>query len=359
MNTKLLDPQDRPQRPYIPTDDGPMIIIQNPAGSSASIPGPEYYFTADGAVAMPGVYVDNSSLLVHKQSLPDDLWGQLTDYITSEFDNIRDKLRLSQESLAWAINNKLDAARAVSTWVRDNPDQAAEIGINVASLFPLVRSLNTAKKVVETINTPQHDIVFDPRQGGFTKVDRSTITAATDVTPTTNNTKITQPVNNNVSQLPNIIIGSDIESASIVSYKPTPIQQQIEQATGVGTPELQQKQRDSLGGLQDLSSWLESELGESSTNLNPVNIAVRTGAARKIDIYHNFNEIIDNYDSQAQEFNIKGGDGRVRILYQIEGSLNSKIGVFEWIVEGSKVTHRRFTPSGRVTGIPNQITEKK
>lgn len=41
-------------------------------------------------------------------------------------------------------------------------------------------------------------------------------------------------------------------------------------------------------------------------------------------------------------------------LYQVEGSLNGKEGVFEWIIDQGQMTHRRFIPGGRVTGYPNQ-----
>ena len=62
----------------------------------------------------------------------------------------------------------------------------------------------------------------------------------------------------------------------------------------------------------------------------------------------------NNYVGSAQVFPLRGGDGRDRLLYQIQGSLNGQSGIFEWIydfVEG--VTHRLFIPNGRITGKPN------
>lgn len=41
-------------------------------------------------------------------------------------------------------------------------------------------------------------------------------------------------------------------------------------------------------------------------------------------------------------------------LYQLEGSLNGRPGVFEWIIDGGKRTHRRFIPGGTITGYPKQ-----
>lgn len=85
----------------------------------------------------------------------------------------------------------------------------------------------------------------------------------------------------------------------------------------------------------------------------------RTGSAKKTDPMHSFNDLIDNYAGDAQTFEIptKGPGGitiRTSRLYQIEGSLNGKDGIFEWIVDQDRVTHRRFIPGGKITGFPNQ-----
>lgn len=86
----------------------------------------------------------------------------------------------------------------------------------------------------------------------------------------------------------------------------------------------------------------------------------RTGSANKTDSTHSFNDLIDNYAGDAQSFEIptKGPGGvtaRTSTLHQIEGSLNGKEGVFEWIIDQDHVTHRRFIPRGKVTGLPNQV----
>ncbi|MED1093567.1 S-layer protein [Bacillus paramycoides] len=89
---------------------------------------------------------------------------------------------------------------------------------------------------------------------------------------------------------------------------------------------------------------------------NPVLDNIRTGSALKIDELHAFNNIIDNYVSYASKFDLVGGDGVKRQLYQVEGSLNGKKGVFEWIVDPDPkkgVTHRRFIEGVGVTGKPN------
>ena len=94
--------------------------------------------------------------------------------------------------------------------------------------------------------------------------------------------------------------------------------------------------------------------------LNTVNTGQRTSSAaykslNVDDAQHFFSDIIDNYASEATQFSIKGGDDITRNLFQIEGSLNGNSGIFEWIVDGANVTHRRFIPNGVVNGMPNQI----
>ncbi len=89
----------------------------------------------------------------------------------------------------------------------------------------------------------------------------------------------------------------------------------------------------------------------------------RVGSANKTDPTHRFNDIIDNYAGDATKFNIptKGPGGQVvrtSELRQIEGGLNGRDGVFEWVIDQGNVTHRRFIPGGKVTGFPNQVPKK-
>ncbi|MFR1807542.1 MAG: hypothetical protein ACLSWV_01185, partial [Pygmaiobacter massiliensis] len=89
---------------------------------------------------------------------------------------------------------------------------------------------------------------------------------------------------------------------------------------------------------------------------NPVLDNIRTGSALKTDAQHAFNDIIDNYAGNATKFTLEGGDGINRTLYQLEGSLNGKKGIFEWIIDPDPtkgVTHRRFIENVGITGSPN------
>ncbi len=125
-------------------------------------------------------------------------------------------------------------------------------------------------------------------------------------------------------------------------------------------------------------TWETKGAADPKIIKHPVLDNTRTGSALKpYDGQHGFNDIIDNYAQYAKEFDIVGGDGISRKLYQIEGGQKSydykqiydktqgfnriervtvdQNGVFEWIVDPTNgVTHRRFIPNGKVNGIPNQ-----
>ena len=94
--------------------------------------------------------------------------------------------------------------------------------------------------------------------------------------------------------------------------------------------------------------------GSGKNISNPIVNSKRVGSAQKSDPHHSFSDIVDNYVGNAKTFTLKGGDGKTRTLYQVQGSLNGKKGIFEWIYDSNKgVTHRRFIPNGKITGRPN------
>ena len=95
----------------------------------------------------------------------------------------------------------------------------------------------------------------------------------------------------------------------------------------------------------------------ASPGLSGVN---RVGSALKTDAQHAFPDVVDNFAAEGSKFSIptKGPGGvvvRNSELFQVEGSLNGRSGVFEWIVDQGEMTHRRFIPGGKVTGYPNQV----
>ena len=134
---------------------------------------------------------------------------------------------------------------------------------------------------------------------------------------------------------------------------------------------LDQVTRDELAGYGKIFSVIVPAtkvrgLLQTGKNLeSTVLSSTRVGSANKIpDGQHGFNDIIDNYSTIAKTFKIptKGPGGQVTRyseLMQVEGSNNGISGVFEWIVDQEKVTHRRFIPGGKVTGHPNQIPKKQ
>jgi hypothetical protein len=74
----------------------------------------------------------------------------------------------------------------------------------------------------------------------------------------------------------------------------------------------------------------------------------RVGSALKLDAYHVFNNIVDNYAGVATKVALRSG----ATLYQLEGSLNGVLGRFEWIIQNGSVTHRMFVPGGIMNGVP-------
>lgn len=89
--------------------------------------------------------------------------------------------------------------------------------------------------------------------------------------------------------------------------------------------------------------------GKNGVNItNDILGKPRVGSALKLDDYHAFNNIVDNYAGAATKTGLNNG----ATLYQIEGSLNGVSGRFEWITQSGNVTHRMFVPGGTMSGVP-------
>lgn len=162
-----------------------------------------------------------------------------------------------------------------------------------------------------------------------------------------------------------LISGEAVNAGAKYIYKTPAGKYIVNKAGKVTTPTKTMLEKGSKEGLGNNLGALVSEAERKSRKTvhinNPVLTNIRTGSASKQDALHAFNNIIDNYASYADEFDLVGGDGISRKLYQIEGSLNEKKGIFEWIVDPDikkGVTHRRFIEGVKVTGSPNAYIKK-
>lgn len=84
-------------------------------------------------------------------------------------------------------------------------------------------------------------------------------------------------------------------------------------------------------------------------------MAERSGdSAFKPDAYHRAASwVVDDMADGGGVFRITKKDGTPQVLGQVEGMVNGKPGVFEWIIENGLVVHQRFRADSVVNGIPN------
>ncbi len=105
------------------------------------------------------------------------------------------------------------------------------------------------------------------------------------------------------------------------------------------------------------NSALQAERLKASLSAQELVGAPRVGSALKSDPLHRAGSfVVDDVAQGGRVFPLRGGDGVQRTLTQVEGAVNGRRGVFEWIVDpAGAVTHQRFIPGGRITGLPNQV----
>ena len=81
--------------------------------------------------------------------------------------------------------------------------------------------------------------------------------------------------------------------------------------------------------------------------------ATPVGSALKADKWHRAAVwAVDDVAANGTVFKIVGGDDVTRTLIQVPGGMEGVVGRFEWILEGSNLTHAMFVKGGTINGIP-------
>jgi hypothetical protein len=89
-------------------------------------------------------------------------------------------------------------------------------------------------------------------------------------------------------------------------------------------------------------------------NAQPVGSALKDDPLHRAPSY-----VIDQIPEKGRLFTIRGGDGKSYNLTQMEGAVDGKSGIFEWLVNSTgELTHQRFIPAGKITGMPNQVPSR-
>ncbi|MCO8273674.1 polymorphic toxin-type HINT domain-containing protein [Actinoplanes sp. TRM 88003] len=84
-----------------------------------------------------------------------------------------------------------------------------------------------------------------------------------------------------------------------------------------------------------------------------VKAAEPVGSALKEDRWHRSAAfVVDDIAENGTVFRITGGDGVERTLVQMPGEVNDIPGRFEWILDGSNLTHSMFVKNGTINGVP-------
>ncbi|WP_349681644.1 DUF637 domain-containing protein [Pseudomonas sp. UBA6562] len=89
-------------------------------------------------------------------------------------------------------------------------------------------------------------------------------------------------------------------------------------------------------------------------NAQPIGSALKDDPLHRAPSY-----VTEQIPEKGRFFTIRGGDGKTYNLTQMEGEVDGKLGIFEWLVNSKgELTHQRFIPAGRITGTPNQVPSR-
>ena|GEM_PF-821553 len=110
--------------------------------------------------------------------------------------------------------------------------------------------------------------------------------------------------------------------------------------------------------VSDLGIWVHNtSCMDSASAAKIITNADRSSTAlSKSDPGHRAASFLSEAElAKGTAFNITGGDGVQRNLLQVNGGLNGKNGIYEYIIDSNgTVSHQRFIEGGIINGVPNQ-----
>jgi hypothetical protein len=114
--------------------------------------------------------------------------------------------------------------------------------------------------------------------------------------------------------------------------------------------------------VTDIGIWVHNtQCMDSATAAKIITNADRSSTAlSKSDPGHRAASFLSESQlAKGTTFNITGGDGVQRTLLQVNGGLDGKNGIYEYIIDSNgTVSHQRFIEGGVINGMPNQKVKK-
>ena len=114
------------------------------------------------------------------------------------------------------------------------------------------------------------------------------------------------------------------------------------------------KRADSASNVALFERQRANYAAQEIKNAQPVGSALKDDPLHRAPSY-----VVEQIPEKGRLFSIRGGDGKSYNLTQMEGAVDGKPGVFEWLVNSKgELTHQRFIINGKITGIPNQVPSR-
>jgi RHS repeat-associated protein len=98
-------------------------------------------------------------------------------------------------------------------------------------------------------------------------------------------------------------------------------------------------------GIAALAMTIDGTIGVADNPLAGTTYTQKILDQMGQDAYHGFPSLIDTLPTRADLSSIRGGDGAMRRLVSMPGSINGTPGRYEWIIErDGSINHRHFNP---------------